>query len=74
MNTTYVIKNYRNIEVRTSEFQFAHRRQPRGNGMWCFFLGGTDQMVSFNGSYAQCKVRAQQAAVDGGFYYIRVGS
>lgn len=46
------------ITIKTSQFEFAHGKKPRGVGYWHFQLAGTnltegDKEFVFNGSYGE---------------------
>ena len=65
----------RAIEVKTSGYEFAHGRKPRGTGTWAFQLGDDDRPAHtywHNGSYAEGKRRAQRIAKWRGLDHIEV--
>ncbi len=53
------------IEVKTSGYEFAHGRRPRGTGTWAFQLGDDDRPEHtywHTGSYTDGKRAALRAA------------
>jgi hypothetical protein len=67
-----------NIEVRTSEYEFAYCQKPRGTGNWAFFMGRNTNDVSkahfFYGKYSDAKRKALAKAQELGVGIITVGS
>lgn len=54
------------VKVRTSRYEFAHGKKPRGFGQWAFFFHPQedDSLQAFwhSGSYSDAKKAAQQEA------------
>lgn len=66
-----------NVHVNTNDFEFAHGKQPRGNGSWAFFFARRADVNTafwFNGSYADAKKAAKEEAKRRGFDEVFVGS
>lgn len=65
----------RTPEVSTSQYEFAHGRQPRGTGTWAFFFDRNTQAFWVpNASYSEARRQAVQAARAGGYSRVEVGS
>lgn len=62
------------IEIRTSEYVFAHGKKPRGWGSWAFFFDNVTEPYFFQGLYGNAKKMAIAFAVTKGYTVIRVGS
>lgn len=48
------------VEVRTTHYEFAHGRKPRGTGLWLFhgYNERSGRTFEFNGSYSEAKRKA----------------
>jgi hypothetical protein len=57
----------------TSEFQFSHGKQPRGEGYWAFFFDRDSEPQFWSGSYAEAKRQATAYAKANGKSFVRVG-
>ncbi len=79
MTTTFK-PTARDVEVSTSQFEFAHGRQPRGNGGWAFSPDRTcdvqnpDRTFWFTGTFAQAKKAAQVWAFGKDFGFLHAQS
>jgi len=68
------------ITVRTSEYQFAHGKLPRGrgSGRWAFWMGrdtsDIDKALWFPGTYAEAVKQAKRMAQELGYMTVTVGS
>ena len=78
MNQTKGLRTFskcsvKSVGVRTEQFEFAHRRKPRGQGHWMFGMGNvTYQEVGFTGSYTEAKSKAKKFAAARGHYTVTV--
>ena len=62
------------IEIKTSEYEFAHGKKPRGYGGWAFFFGNETEPFWAHGTYSEAKKMAIAMAVIKKVSVIRVGS
>lgn len=65
------------IHISTTQYEFAHRKQPRGYGQWAFFFDGAtdvDDAQWFTGKYSEAKKMAIAYAVTFKHSSIEVGS
>lgn len=62
------------VTVSTTEYQFAHGKQPRGTGQWAFFFDKNPEPMWSTGSFAQAKKFAVAWAVAKGYTTVKVGS
>ena len=66
------------IDFSTDEYEFAHGKKPRGEGMWAFFFDRRRRPdadpVFFNGKYGDTKRQAIEHAKKNGFRSVSVGS
>ena len=67
------------FDVRTTDYLFAHGKQPKGKGTWAFFIGSRNDMdkIWFSPlytSYAAAKRMAIDEAKRQGAVYVTVGS
>ena len=52
------------IQFDTNEYRFAHGKQPRGVGRWCFFFDDNDDEPFWAiGKFASCSARHARCAV-----------
>jgi hypothetical protein len=56
--------NYKNVIVKTENYEFAHGKKPRGAGCWYFkFVDNANlkkqSVQQYFGSYSVCKKKAQ---------------
>lgn len=65
------------IEVCTAAYARSHQRQPRGQGYWAFRHGKTRATLGefrfYNGTYAEAKRAAVEAARQDGARLVEVG-
>ena len=62
------------IQFDTNEYRFAHGKQPRGVGRWCFFFDDNDDEPFWAiGTFAESQRKARAFAMLKGFRRIRVG-
>jgi hypothetical protein len=62
------------VEVRTTDYEFAHGKKPRGYGCWAFFFDAVTEPFWHTGKYAEAKKMAVAYAVTKGYRVVRVGS
>ena len=70
------------VQVKTTQFQMAHGKMPRGSGSWAFWFGRNGRVDSSNmdaahwyyGRWSDAKRQAVQAARLNGFDTVEVGS
>ena len=66
------------IEVKISQYEFAHGKKPRGRGCWAFFMGrNTSDVLKahfFNGTFREACKQAKAKAREMGFNCVTVGS
>lgn len=48
------------VEVKTTHYEFAHGRKPRGTGLWMFhgYNDRSGRTFEFNGTYSEAKKEA----------------
>ena len=62
------------VEVRTSAYEWAYGKKPRGRGNWAFGDSKMEKMEFFYGSYAEAKKQAIEWAKAQGLEIIHVGT
>jgi hypothetical protein len=65
------------IQVKTTDYEYAHGKKPRGKGNWAFFSEDGQWELWWTGSYSECKKKAQRAYArdfDTNYGIIKVGS
>lgn len=63
------------VRIDTRPFELSHQRQPRGQGGWLFAFGDEDdqsQWRNFNGTFAEARQQAKEAAKAEGVQTVKV--